>query len=233
MKWIEKWRRPLIELLFPRYCTACGKRLYANEQAICEKCLEKMPRTMYHTWEDNPMIKQYWGKFNTGKATAWYFYNHGSPYAHMIHLFKYHGRKILAFELGRIMASELLSSDFFEDIDYIVPVPLHISKERQRGYNQSEWISLGIAKATGIRVIKDAIVRTKPTMTQTKKTAKERFENMQGVFKAKNSDELTGKHILLVDDVMTTSATLTACADALKEVENIKFSFLTMALSSD
>lgn len=232
MKFIEKWWNPLIGLILPHYCPVCGKRLYDNEQAICESCLKKLPRTMYHVWDDNPMVKEFWGKFPVEKAAAWFFYTHGSPYAHMIHLFKYHGRKKLAFELGRLMTAEIQPSGFFEGINCIVPVPLHKDKEKLRGYNQSEWISYGIAAATGIRVINDAVERTRPTMTQTKKSARERFKNMKGVFVAKDNDALIGKHILLVDDVMTTSATLTACADALREVKGIRFSILTLALSS-
>lgn len=231
MKFIEKWWNPLLGILFPRYCAACGKRLYDDEQAICPSCLQKLPRTMYHTWDDNPMVKEFWGKFPTGKATAWFFYTHGSPYAHMIHLFKYHGRKRLAFMLGNLMASEIKSSGFFEGIDGLIPVPLHKDKEKQRGYNQSEWICRGISAATGLEVICHAVERTRPTLTQTKKSARERFDNMKGVFMAKDMDSLKGKHILLVDDVMTTSATLTACADTLREVEGIRFSILTLALS--
>jgi ComF family protein len=232
MKFIENWWNPFIGLLFPHYCPVCGRRLYNNEQAICESCLKKLPRTMYHVWDDNPMVKEFWGKFPVEKANASFFYTHGSPYAHMIHLFKYHSRKKLAFALGQLMASEIKPDGFFEGIDCIVPIPLHKNKERQRGYNQSEWISRGIAAATGLTLINDAVEKVMPTMSQTKKSAKERFENMKGVFKAKNSDVLRGKHVLLVDDVMTTSATLTACADALKEVDDIQFSILTLALSS-
>ncbi|MCR4765874.1 MAG: ComF family protein [Bacteroidaceae bacterium] len=231
MKWMEKWGKPILDLLFPRYCAVCGNRLYANEHAICEQCLNKMPRSMYHTWEDNPMIKQFWGKFPTEKATAWFYYTHGSPYAHMIHLFKYHKRKKLAFELGQLMASEIKPSGFFDSIDCIIPIPLHKKKEKQRGYNQSEWLSRGIENITGINIITNAVERTCPTMTQTHKSAKERFDNMQNVFRAINGNRLKGKHILLVDDVMTTSATLTACADSLRDIEGIRFSFLTLALS--
>ena len=187
---------------------------------------------MYHTWEDNPMIKQFWGKFTIEKATAWFFYTHGSPYAHMIHQFKYHGRKKLAFALGQLMASEIMPNSFFNGIDCIVPVPLHKEKERRRGYNQSEWISLGIAKTTGLVVINNVLERTSPTTTQTKKSARERFDNMKNVFKIKDTSVLANKHVLLVDDVMTTSATLTACADAFQEVKGIKFSILTLALSA-
>ena len=232
MKFIDKWWNPLMGLFFPSYCITCGRRLYDNEQVICESCLKKVPRTMYHTWEDNPMIKQFWGKFPTRKATAWFFYTHGSPYAHMIHLFKYHGRKKIAYKLGQLMSFEIKPSGFFKDIDCIVPIPLHKEKERPRGYNQSEWLARGIADATGLMVVTNAVERTSPTMTQTRKTTRERFDNMKDVFKLKDDSALVNKHILLVDDVMTTSATLTACADALREVKGIEFSILTLALSS-
>ena len=130
MKLIDNWWNPLIRLLFPHYCVTCGKRLYESELIFCKSCLKKMPRTMYHTWDENPMIKQFWGKFPIVKATAWFFYTHDSPYAHTIHLFKYHGRKKLAFELGKMMASEIMASGFFNGIDCIIPFYKTTAKSR-------------------------------------------------------------------------------------------------------
>ncbi len=231
MKWIKKWGIPLINWLFPHYCVVCGKRLPQDRRVLCPSCQEKMPRTRYHTWEENRMAKQFWGKFPTGHAAAWFFYSKDSSYVHMIHLFKYNGRQQLAFDVGYLMAEEMLPSGFFDGIDCIVPIPLHKKRFRERGYNQSELLARGVAAVTHISVICDAVERIRYTETQTHKTMQERIKNMEDVFRAKNVDQLEGKHVLLMDDVMTTSSTLTACADALKEIPNVKFSFLTVAIA--
>jgi len=231
MKWIRKWGIPLINWLFPHYCPVCGNRLPIEEQVMCKSCLNKMPRTRYATWIDNRMARQFWGKFPVERAAAWFFYSRESPYAYMIHLFKYSSRKQLAFDIGQLMAREMQQTNFFCGIDCIIPVPLHPKKQRQRGYNQSELLARGVAKAICLPVVCDAVERTLHTETQTHKSAQQRKENMQGAFQAKNNAmQLAGKHVLLIDDVMTTSSTLTACADALRDVPDIKFSFLTVAV---
>ena len=231
MNWIKNWVKPLWELLFPRYCAACGKRMQANEQTLCPSCYEKLPRTNFHTWEDNPVSKQFWGKFPLGQATAWIYYTPNSSFAHMIHRYKYYGQKTLAYDLGRMMAAEILPSGFFDGIDCIVPIPLHPLRFKKRGYNQSEQLAKGIASVTGIQVVSHAMERTKNTESQTHKTPQERINNMQGVFKTTDKEVLIGRHILLVDDVMTTSSTLTACADAMKGIAGTRFSILAMAIA--
>ena len=131
------------------------------------------------------------------------------------------------------MANELRASGFFQGIDCIVPVPLHEKKERQRGYNQSEMLANGISSVTGIPVFNNLIVRTRQTETQTHKGRAARWENMQDVFGCTSPEAFQGKHILLVDDVMTTGATLVACADALLGIPNLRISVLTLALAGD
>ncbi|MBO7418862.1 MAG: ComF family protein [Bacteroidaceae bacterium] len=231
MKRIKEWGISLKDWLFPHYCNICGNRLPKEGQVLCQSCLSKMPRTKYHTWPDNRMARQFWGKFPMERAAAWFFYSQGSSYAHIIHLFKYKGRKQLAIDVGRMMAIEMLSSGFFEGIDCIIPVPLHNKRQRERGYNQSELLAYGVSSVTHIPVVCDAVERIRYTETQTQRSSKERFENMQNVFRSRKGEPLVGKHILLVDDVMTTSATLTACADALQVVPGIRVSFLTVAIA--
>ena len=231
MKRLKKWTKSLIELFFPRYCAVCGKRLEADEQALCIHCLTKLPRTNYHLWRDNPVDKLFWGKFPLGRATAWIFYNRKTPFAHMIHHFKYKGRKTLAVSLGKMMANEILPSGFFNDIDYIIPIPLHTKRLRQRGYNQSTCLASGIQDIVGIPVLEGMVIRARYTETQTRKNANDRRENVHDVFQLTERDKLKGKHVLIVDDVLTTSATITACADILKNITGIRISVLTLAVA--
>lgn len=203
----------------------------AYEQALCIHCLTKLPRTNYHLWRDNPVDKLFWGKFPLGRATSWIFYNRKTPFAHMIHLFKYKGRKTLAITLGKMMANEILPSDFFNGIDYIIPIPLHAKRLRQRGYNQSTCLACGIQEITGIPVLEGVVTRARYTETQTRKSANDRRENVHDVFQLKDENKLIRKHVLIVDDVLTTSATITACADVLKNVSGIRISVLTLAVA--
>ena len=144
---------------------------------------------------------------------------------------KYGGRKDLGEIMGRFMAAELLESGFFRGIDVIVPVPLHPRKQRIRGYNQSEYIARGIAAVTGLSLDTSSVVRKRHTETQTSKSAYERWENVDGMFRLDCPERFAGKHVLLVDDVLTTGATTTACADAFRDVEGMCISVLTLAVT--
>lgn len=144
---------------------------------------------------------------------------------------KYGGQKEIGAIMGRYMASELQASDFFHGVDVIIPIPLHKKKQQIRGYNQSEWISRGITAVTGIPVDTEAIIRRKNTETQTQKSALERWENVDGIFELHRSEHLAGKHILIVDDVLTTGATTVACASRLAEIEGVRISVLTLAMA--
>ena len=223
------WIKSLEDWLFPHYCAICGAKLRADERAVCLHCLASMPLTGYHLWKENPVEKLFWGKFPLERATAWIAYQRGTPYAKIIHQFKYRGRKTLAVDMGRMMAADLQKSGFFENIDFIVPVPLHSRRLRMRGYNQSEMLAKGVSEITQIPVLNDVIERTHYTETQTKKSGTERAENMKESFRVTDASHIVGKHVLLVDDVVTTSSTLTACGDALQAVEGIRLSVLALA----
>ena len=231
MKNLIKWGKSLIELFFPRYCAACGRRLGVEEQALCIHCLTKLPRTNFHLWRDNPVDKLFWGKFPFGRATAWIYYHRTSPFAHMIQHFKYNGQKTLAYSLGKIIANEILPSGFYDGIDYIIPIPLHDKRQRQRGYNQSTCIAAGMKEVTGIPVIEGVVIRAHYTETQTQKKAYERRENVHNAFQLANGDILNGKHVLIVDDVLTTSATISSCANVMRDIPGIRISVLALAVA--
>ena len=226
------WLTSLLRLFYPHYCAVCGARLQDNEEALCSECLSDLPRTPYLLSNGHLVERLFWGKFPLGRAAAFFYYRPGDSYAEVIHLLKYKGRSDLGCAMGRIMAKELTVQGFFEGVDVLIPVPLHEKRLKQRGYNQSERIAAGISEQTGIPVWPAAVRRVKYTETQTQKTAQERFENMKDVFKLNMSAaELQDKHVMLIDDVLTTSATLTACADSMKDIKGITISILTLALA--
>lgn len=171
------------------------------------------------------------GKFPLERATSFFYYRKGSDFRRILHLLKYGGQKEIGAIMGRYMAAELIESGFFQGIDVIIPIPLHETKQRIRGYNQSEWIARGIAAVTGIPVDTEAVVRRKYTETQTRKSIFERWENVEGIFELHHAESLIGKHVLIVDDVLTTGATTVACASRIMEVEGIRISVLTLAVA--
>lgn len=228
---IKDWLGSFVSLLFPRCCIVCGRPLAKGEECLCTLCNINLPRTGYHLMEDNPVEKLFWGKIPLERATSFFFYRKGSDFRQILHQLKYGGQKNIGAIMGRYMAAELQESGFFEDIDVIVPVPLHKKKQRLRGYNQSEWIARGIATVTGIPIDTESVVRHKNTETQTSKSSLERWENVNGIFELHHAESLAGKHILIVDDVLTTGATTVECASCLTEIERVRISVLTLAIA--
>ena len=179
------------------------------------------------------MEKNLWGKLSIGKAAAYLHYSKGGDVSRLVYELKYYGNGRLGYFLGRCMAAELLPSGFFQGIDYIVPVPLHERKKRKRGYNQSEMLARGLSEVTGIPLFGNLIVRSRYTDTQTRKGSYDRWMNVKDVFECTSAKELENSHILVVDDVMTTGATIVACADALSHVFGLRISVLTLALAGE
>jgi ComF family protein len=220
-----------ISLLFPRLCYACGNHLLRNENLICTECYVVIPRTNYHCEEKNPVAQLFWGRCMIEKAAAFSYYNKGSRIRNLIHNLKYKGIKELGYELGRIYGLSLEESGFTKDIDLIIPVPLHPSKERVRGFNQSETISKGIADAAQLPVDLKSLVRKKLSPTQTNRSRYERWTNVEGIFQVNDNQLIKGKHILLVDDVITTGSTIESCANELLKIDGVKVSVVALAFA--
>ena len=220
-----------LSLLFPRLCYACGNHLLRNENLICTECYVLIPRTNYHLENENPVAQLFWGRCLIEKAAAFSFYNKGSRIRNLIHNLKYRGIRELGFELGRIYGLSLKSSGFIADIDLIIPVPLHPSKKRIRGFNQSDYISLGIADTTGLPVSSDSLARITGSETQTRRSRYERWTNVEGIFHVTDPEIIRGRHILLVDDVITTGSTIESCANELLKVEGVKVSVAALAFA--
>ena len=222
----------LCKLFFPQCCLVCGKTLLEGEEYLCFHCLSNMPRTHLYLHKDNEMEKELWGKFPIERASAYLYYSKGGDVKKLLTDLKYRGNADLGCFLGRCMTREMLSSGFFQGVDGIIPVPLHPRKQKIRGYNQSIMLANGVSSVTNIPVWNDLLVRTQYTQTQTRKGSYERWLNVKDMFECTSPDRLRGKHVLLVDDVFTTGATLVACADAFRQIPDLRFSVLTLALAS-
>jgi ComF family protein len=229
MSWLYNLLDDFLSLLFPRLCYGCGNHLLRNENLICTGCYVIIPRTNYHTVPGNPVAKLFWGRCLIEKAAAFSYYNKGSRIRNLIHNMKYKGIKEIGYELGRIYALSLRADGFTSDIDVIIPVPLHPSRRRARGFNQSELISEGISEVTSIPVWAATLIRVKVSQTQTRRSRFERWTNVEGIFSIVDSELLRGKHILLVDDVITTGSTIEACASELLKVEGVRVSAVALA----
>jgi ComF family protein len=208
MSYIYNLWDDFISLLFPRLCYACGNHLLRNENLICTECYVVIPRANYHKENTNPVAQLFWGRCMIEKAAAFSFYNKGSRIRNLIHNLKYRGIKEIGYELGRVYGLSLKSSGFTSDIDLIIPVPLHPAKKRIRGFNQSDVISTGIAEVTGLPVDTTSLVRTEVSATQTKRSRYERWTNVEGIFHVPDPKIIRGRHVLLVDDVITTGSTI-------------------------
>ena len=222
----------LADLLYPRTCSVCSRTLQQHEQHLCLYCLRNIPRTQHHLDSgDNEMEQLFRGKIPIEKAAAFFYFTSDSDYRTLIHRIKYRDEKECARYLGTLYAQEI-GTAFFAGIDRLVPVPLHPRQRRQRGYNQSECIADGIAAVTGLPVSADLLQRSRYTPTQTAKESARRWENVQDAFALQgNPAEVGGQHLLLIDDVVTTGATLQACALPLLGIKNVKISLLTLAIT--
>lgn len=219
----------LTELLYPRLCVVCGDKLIEQENWICLHCLHHIPRTNFHLDPDNPVARLFYGRVNIERATSYFYFRKGSKYQTLLHDLKYKGMKELGEEIGKNFAIDLQQSSEFKAVDIICPVPLHPSKEKKRGYNQSWWIASGIAKQMSKELSSDNLRRITATETQTRKSRFERYLNVDGIFELQNPEAFSGKHILLIDDVVTTGATLEACASAILSATTAKVSIATLA----
>lgn len=220
-------------LLFPRLCCGCQKPLLPAEKMVCLICAPELSPTGYHHAPMNETMLRINGRFPLERATSFSYFAQDGLIQHLLHLIKYSRRDDLAFELGEIFGAELKATGFLEGMDALVPVPLHFRKQWKRGYNQSERMAAGIEEATGIPVKERILKRTRHTESQTSKTAAERVLNVKDAFQVRPTTKFSGNHFLLLDDVLTTGATLESCATALlKAFPDCRISIATAALAA-
>ncbi|MCL1934316.1 MAG: ComF family protein [Candidatus Azobacteroides sp.] len=220
-----------ISLLYPKLCVICGEPLIENEKFFCFACFLKLPRTNYHLIPENRAIERLAGKVSLEKASSYFYYNKGGVAQKLISEIKYKGNRDLGEWIGSYLAKDMISSGFFQGIDYMVPVPLHRSKEKKRGFNQAEKIARGIAQVTKIPLETSNVLREKANTSQTKKGIFDRWKNTRNLFNLKDPELFKKKHILLIDDVLTTGSTLEAVAQSLLKSQGVKISILTLAIT--
>lgn len=230
----------LVDLIIPRVCHICEDKLLANEEFVCATCMERLPVTGYEKyWADrtgcnsdlNPMEQRFAGQLPMVHACAPFFYTRGSALASLIHDFKYRGFSRLGVTLGRKGALAILHSGLFDGVDILLPVPIHWTKRMKRGYNQTEMLAKGVSQATGIPIGSQLQARRRHR-TQTSLNSGQRYANTKGVFKIDDPGSLRGRHIMIVDDICTTGATLLAAGEALGlALENdFRLSFFTLGV---
>ena len=231
MKPISFWSS-LLDLISPRTCVVCGQRLSASEETICSKCNLHLPRTGFQQDPyENIMAKMFWGQIPIERATALFYYEPHAETANILYEMKYKNHPEIGEVMGRLMARELQMSNFFEGIDGIIPVPLAKKRQRQRGYNQSHELAKGISEITGLPIYNKVVRRTVFEGSQTSLGRWERNENVEQVFELKDALTIQGKHLLIVDDVVTTGATVIACAKELCKAEGVRISVLSLGLA--
>lgn len=227
---IKRWLQAAADVVLPRVCSACQHELGADEQWLCRRCLAQLPLTHLDEQPFNAMEQLFAGKTPVERATAYFYYDKASPYAGILHDIKYRDMP----RLGRWLAERAMRQmpAFAAGVDAVVPVPLHSDKLISRGYNQSLYIAQGIARATGAKVVQ-ALKAVRPHSTQTHLTAHERWLNIQHVYALAPGMErrLAGKHLLLVDDVVTTGSTLEVCARWLNTIPAVTVSLFTLAMA--
>lgn len=222
-----------IALIFPNVCASCGKSLFKNERTICTYCSYYLPKTNFHFDSNNPVAKIFWGRVHIHSAAAFYGFNKGSKVQQLIHQLKYKGHKQIGVTIGKWYGHELTYCDDFNTVDTVIPVPLHPKKQKKRGYNQSDYFAEGLAESMNITADLTSLYRAYESDTQTKKSRFNRWQNVETIFEVRNAENLAGKHILLVDDVITTGATLEACAHTLLKVPDVKVSIATIAYAGN
>lgn len=221
-----------LSLIYPRYCEACGANLYKHEDLICNQCIITLPHSNYHLLSVNEINLLFAGRVPLIHALCIFNFEKSGRVQKLIHALKYQNQMGLGVWLGNYYANLLKANSILDDVDLLIPIPLHKNKLKQRGYNQSECFAEGLSEIFERPMLNNCILRLSETSTQTKKKKFERWQNVEGVFKINNPSILENKHILLVDDVITTGATIDAAWQTIKDIEGIKISVISIAFAA-
>ncbi len=218
-----------LSLFYPRLCAGCQTSLVRGEKVICLGCEADLPKTGFEKTADNPVARLFWGRTDIQFATSFCSFDKGGMMQHLMHQLKYKGAKEVGDKLGMLLGQDLMRCIPYQDIELLLPVPLHPKREHKRGYNQSAEIGKGMSTVMGIELMVGNLVRNHYSVTQTNKSRFERWENVKELFGVRKPELLEGKRLLLVDDVVTTGSTLEACANTLLKIPGTSVSIATLA----
>ena len=219
----------LTEIFFPRICLACSRRLLEYEHVLCTFCEANLPKTHFENRKSNPVEILFWGRCDIESASAYYRYLKRGNVQNLIHNFKYKGYQEIGVYIGELYGKVLIKSNRFNTVNYIIPVPLHPKRFRTRGFNQSEIFAQGLSSSMNVKVNSTSLIRNTNTATQTRKSRWDRHKNVSSIFDINNPENIEGKHLLLVDDVITTGSTIEACINTLLQVKGVKVSVVAIA----
>lgn len=226
-----QYAKGFFHLIYPNTCQLCGHQLVTGEEHLCISCLLELPKTWFHKSSGNPVEQLFWGRARVDRASTYFFYQKGNASQELLYHLKYHNKKEIGYALGRNYGFDLLTTDWVNEANYILPIPLHPKKQRMRGYNQSEWIAKGLSDTLKIPINTDLIYRQKFSSTQTRKNRYDRWQNVSSIFGVRNPEELINKTVIIVDDVITTGATIDACVQHLEEIPGIRIHAIALGLS--
>lgn len=222
----------VLHLLYPKLCAGCGNDLTSINELICLDCINELPVTNFYKHADNPVEKIFRGRMPIESAAAHVYFTKQSLMQNLLHQFKYRGVKEIGLYFGKMMGECLRLSAAYNDVDALIPLPLFFKKEKKRGYNQAAVICDGMAEIMKLPILKDVVARKNKTETQTHKNRMERWENIEDKFELVKKSMIAGKHILLVDDVITTGATLESCGSEILKGDNVRLSIAALAYTS-
>ncbi|MBK9109346.1 MAG: ComF family protein [Saprospiraceae bacterium] len=220
-----------LELFYPNLCICCEARCFSAEQIFCLDCQSQLPPSEMYQFAENEFTLKFKGRIPLHKGAALFYYQKGSRLQLAMERLKYKNEPDIGISLGSYFADRLYQNPFIEALDLILPVPLHPSRERIRGYNQSAMIARGFSEISKIPVKENILLRSKETKSQIDKNRMERIDNMQSVFEVRQAEKIENKHLLLIDDILTTGATLEACALQLLKTAPCKISMLTIGMT--
>lgn len=228
-----QWLQHLISIFYPRTCWACSRPLLGTEESLCVDCLLELPKTNFHLHTDNPLQQVFMGRCNFEAATAYFYFQKGGRVQRLLHQLKYRNMPEIGLLLGEMIGEELGQHPFLQKVDIALPVPLHPRKQLLRGYNQSAQIAEGLLKTTPLVLSKGNLVRVAHSQTQTRKGRFDRWRNVEQIFAVERPQEFRFRHVLLIDDVVTTGATIEACYQQLRKIEGIEISLLAVAMATN
>jgi len=221
----------VITLFFPKLCHACNTVLKDNEIDICVGCRHELPVTNYHFERPEIVKKIFYGRVQLEAATALFYFHKKGRVQQLLHHLKYQGDEDIGRVFGNWLGAELQESPYYESIDVVIPVQIHLKKLKQRGYNQATLFAQQIAKVLNVPYVDDVLLKSVNTKSQVFQSREARFQSVSHSFYAQNLNTVDNKHILLVDDIITTGATIEACALVLNPEKKVRLSVATLAIT--